>query len=313
MLRVLKSELFKAFRTPFFYGLFIMIVLLSIPITGFGANKTVHQVLVFETAVNTRYTEAIQAIRDKGYYARYDVPSQKYIMAVEAEPLLKPGGELYKEYGLLLQEKVEYMQFIEDSYYPADAKLVLESWTFQRVLDDHAAIRLLGIVFAVYFFGQDFTRRGYSAYVLSGRSRSEILAGKFCAFVLVSLLLSVILLIVALRAVLPGIFGLGLGYVMRCAGTRLMMDIGSLCLPVLFPFIFRDVIKSMGAALLFMILFLSNRAILDLHVLDSYFDKAIWGISFSFQAFYPALLTTAGVVAVAYAGSYFIFRRMALK
>ena len=266
MFRIFKSELYIAIHSPFFCALFALIVVISIPITACGTNlRDVHNVIVFDVSMNDRYTNAIQAIIDQNYYARYDSKTGKYMIASEAESLLKPGNTLYDEYGWLLDEKYERKQFIEDTYYSADEKNVFETWRFNRILKDNAAIVLLGIIFAVFFFGQDFTRRGYSAYILAGQRRFPVLAGKFCAYIAVSSLLSIVVLIVAVISFVPSVFVLGADYVLRCIGTRFIIDMGFLCIPIIFPFIFHDIIKSMCVGVLFVILFFSNRAVIDLH------------------------------------------------
>lgn len=313
MLRVLKFELYAAFRNRLFWALFVMIVVLSVPMTGVGAKRTVRQVLVFDTGISNSYTAVIQAIRGQEYFAFYDGINQKYLIESEAVSLLKPGGPLYQKYGWLLEKEYTQKQYIEGNYYPADAENVYETCVFERILRDYAAILLLGMIFAAYFFGQDFVLRGFSTYVIAGRSRTEILVGKFSAYLALSLLLSLVVLVTAIINFVPKVFVLGYGYVMRCVGTRLIIDVGFLSVPVIFPFIFRDILKSAGVCLLFMILFLSNQAIVNLHLFDFYSNSALFQRSFSLKPFLLVLLTTIGIFAAVAAGSYLLFRRAQLK
>lgn len=313
MLRVLKFELYAAFYNRFFWALFVMIVVLSVPMTGFGAKRILRQVLVFDTAINNSYTEAIQAIKGQGYFTFYDGRNQKYLIESGAESLLKPGGSLYQKYGWLLEKDYTHNQFIDGTYYPAEAKNVYETWVFDRILKDYAAIGLLGMIFAAFFFGRDFVRRGFSGYVIAGRSRTQILAGKFSAYFAMSLLLSLVVLVTAIITFVPKVFVLGFGYVMGRVGTRLIIDVGFLCLPAIFPFIFRDVLKSAGVCLLFITLFLSNRAIVNLHLFDFYYNNALFQRSSSLKPFLLVLLTTVGIFVAVLAAASLLFPRTQLK
>ncbi|WP_438433203.1 hypothetical protein [Gorillibacterium sp. sgz500922] len=314
MFRVFKSELYKAVHNLPFCAMFLIFAVLSLGMTGMGVgSRDAHQVLVYHSPVNESYTSAIQAVIASGYFAKYDTLEETFLIATEAEPLLQPGGTLHSEYGWLLTKSHESKQYIEDTYYPADAEHVQESWRFDRLLNDDAAIALLGILFSVYFFGQDFTRRGFSAYILAGIGRPRILAGKFCAYLLAATLFSLVLATAAIATFVPNVLVLGSGYVMRCIATRLMVDLGFLCLTVIFPFIFRDVIKSVGAGILFSTQFLSNKAIVDLHVLDAYLTPSLWTTEFSAKAFFPALLTTVAIFIAAFTGANLLFRRISLK
>ena len=139
MLRILKLELYAAFHNRFLWALFVMIIFLSIPMTGFGAKRTMRQVLVFDTAINNSYTEAIQAIKGEGYFVFHDGKNQKYLIESKSESLLKPGGSLYQKYGWLLEKEYTQKQYIEGTYYSIATKNVYETWVFDRILKDYAA------------------------------------------------------------------------------------------------------------------------------------------------------------------------------
>jgi CRISPR/Cas system-associated protein Csx1 len=62
-----------------------------------------------------------------------------------------------------------------------------------------------------------------------------------------------------------------------------------------------------------MILFLSNRAIVNLHLFDFYYNNALFQLEYSFKEFIPVLLTTVGIFTGVFTVSSLLFRRTQLK
>jgi hypothetical protein len=100
--------------------------------------------------------------------------------------------------------------------------------------------------------------------------------------------------------------------VLRCTVIWLILNLGAFSIPVVFPFIFRDVLKSMVCSFLFMAAFLSNRAIVHIDLLD-YGNKALWlSDAPAADIALPAVKTLAALI-VSTVASYALFRRAELK
>lgn len=192
----------------------------------------------------------------------------------------------------LLQQKHTEGRYIEDTLYDSSDAHALDQWRFPRIMGDYSGIMLLSTIFASFFFGRDYVLRGYTSLVSTGKQRAVIVLGKYIVYIAISTLLSLVTICIMLTVYTDSVVSLGFGYVMKSIAIRLIVDVGLLCLPAFFSFLFRDMVKSAGFGFLFLVAFFSNRSIIGFDLLRAYTNEQLWEYAADSQHLIMAVVTT---------------------
>lgn len=314
VLKLLRYELYKTVMSRTFLILFALLLIMSLWMFGFGVgNRTVKNVLVIDTdGLDPGLADEIREnINQNGYMAF--ITDDKLRFSEGADWLFKPGGGLYEKYkGSSFIDKIIPMQSVESDLYSMDETNIMPKWAVTRITGDVAAIFFSAIIFSSFFLGRDFGKRYFNGPVYFGKGKGEIFAAKLSVYFIFALLLSLAELILAAALYIPDIEVLSPSFVLQRLALRLCMDIGAASLPVIFPFVFRNVTISMVSSLLALVLFVSNRAIIDLNPYQ-YVYKSFTSPVFNINTLYQTAGISAAIIIVSIFVSYLLFRRTELR
>jgi hypothetical protein len=303
-------------RSKAFALMLLLVTIASIALTGVGMEwKEVRDVIVFDSLANEKYTEAMQVVLNEyNMHAMYLTKHQMYSFSIEILPLLEEGGELHERLGWLLEQDYERKQIIGDDLYPPDIEHVKETWRFRKSTENSFGIfSFVGIVLIGFLFGREFMNRTLSFPIAIGTSRTGIVMGKLSAYLILTMALSVIQQIAIMAVYNPTVLALGFGYMVRCMATCSFIHIGLCFMPLIFVFMFRDIAKSMSIYFLFNVLFLSNKRIVGINIMEPYLSSALWSKVLSVEALLSMFLMTMTIVVVSWVGSVILLKRAELK
>jgi hypothetical protein len=204
------------------------------------------------------------------------------------------------------------MQMIESNVYSMDDTNVMQKWAVSRITGDAAAIFFSSFIFAAFFIGRDYGKRYFNGSVYFGKGKGEILAAKLFAYYIFALLLSIAELFLAAAIYIHDIEVLAPSFILQRLVLRLCFDIGVLSHPIVFSFIFRDVAKSMACSFLVLVLFISNRAIVNLNPYQ-YVYKGFTSAELSVSTLYQTAAISAAIIIISISASYLLFRRTELR
>lgn len=303
---------------------FLIIVLLGITPLMFSASVGWKHEMVYVLLDETEeerefftsdgwiYQDIVDLI-GKGY-AEHNLgePSLLY-MKPEAFALFREGGELhekYKEYHF--PERMVLQQFLGGDIAPPEQEDFEATWRFHKMLTDASAASYVAIIFTAFFFGLDFTRRGYQGALFGGQRRGGLFWGKYLVFFLSFFLLSFAELGLAIIIFIPKIELLPASYLLKGLFLRSLCDTGIALLGVTFVFLLKSEWKAIGVTFLVMILFRSYAAIL---YLDPYqfISKDYWKTCSEIGTTIQVGVVTAIIFVISGLLSAGLFQRAELK
>lgn len=94
---------------------------------------------------------------------------------------------------------------------------------------------LAGAVWAALWLGMDFDAAGASVPVSRGFSRFQVFGSKYLLFLAGCLAVSVLEQLFAVLSAVPGWGSLPAPFLLRCFALRLLLDLGMMSLPAVFP------------------------------------------------------------------------------
>lgn len=314
MLSLFKLELYKLGKNRGFLLLLAALILMTIFMGWIALDRTVDNIYLIPENYMDESGDLDSALSDlEGLGKPVYILDEYHVFNQEGFDMLRPGGALYEKYkdSAFLDELI-HMQEIDGSRYAGEDENAFEKWAFTKSMQDGSAIYWSSIFLAAFFFGNDFTKRTYNGPVYFGRGRNSIFLAKLFTYCLIALLLSLLEIFITLKAFIPDYNVLPREYIARCLTLRGVMGFGTLSLPMIFTFIFKDVYKSMAAYFLFMLLFMSNRAIVDINPIQ-YSNSALWAMDAVSSAILLQFVIALSMIFVSSVISYMLFRRTELK
>lgn len=238
----------------------------------------------------------------------YDEKNGEYWLALNDYEMLKDSEKCRD-----LFERSDFLHCykIYPERYPLDAQNIFEGWAVTGIFSDISGAVYFWIFFAVFFFGRAYTKRGYTAGILCGVKRRDLILGRILVYVLVGALLSVIqafMSFVLFAPRVPEVYGAAV--MARGFAARLAIDLFFCGLVLVFSVYIRKPILSFVASFGFVILFFSNRAVIELPVFHLY-DKALdcivtgegfWAAYFPLAAWMVAVFAVTSIASVLYIG-----------
>lgn len=120
------------------------------------------------------------------------------------------------------------------------------------ILANPVAMMWAGVLLAPYFFNSDFNNRTINGTIYSGHSRRRILFAKMLSYYIITVAILLISLFIALFDSKPGWWSsMPIDFIAIRLLLSLMINIGTMSFPIIFSFLFQDILKSMGVAVIF--------------------------------------------------------------
>ena len=200
--------------------------------------------------------------------------------------------------------------------YPVDEQNIFERWAVTGIFYDLGGAVFVWIFFAVFFFGRAYTRRGYTAGILCGVKRRDLILGRILAYVLAGALMSVLQTFMAFVLFAPRVPEVyGAAVMVRGFAAQLTIDLFFCGLLLVFSVFIQKQILSFVVSFGCITLFFSNRAVILLPVSSLYekaLDHIVTGEGFG-AAYFPLAAWTAVVFAVTTIASVLYIGRAELK
>jgi hypothetical protein len=316
MLRVFKSELYTAAHSRTFW-LFVVAMMLVSTFTvaiGVEGHKPVEQ-YYFTTGGRDETLEIaiakLMGTTENHLYYR-DKESEYQLSRVAFERI-----EALPEYGYLLErEDFLHCQEIYPNRYDLNEANVFEKWAVTGIFSDVGGAFITALFFAFLFFGRAHAHRGYTVGVLCGVDRINIVLGRIFAYVSVGIAISAIQMSIAYAVYAPRVLDL-YGWKTMALGmvSRISSDLFFYGIAAAFSVLIKNSIISFLASFGFITLFLSNRAVVELPVFDSYMNALSHIVDVNgFVVEYLHLFAwTAGVLTITSIASVVYMRRAELK
>jgi len=243
----------------------------------------------------------------------YDEKNGEYRMNLDDYEMLKDSEKCR-----YLFERSDFLHCYEiyPERYSLNEQNIFEGWAVTGIFVDIGGAVFVWVFFAVFFFGRAYTRRGYTAGILCGVKRRDLILGRILVYVLAGVLMSVIqtLLSFALFAPrVPEVYGAAV--MARGFAARLAMDLFFCGLVLVFSVLIRKPILSFIASFACVIFFFSNRAVILLPVSNLYgkaLNCIVTGEGF-WTAYLPLVVWTVAVFAVTSIASVLYIGRAELK
>ena len=270
MKQILWREFYKFFHSWKLLLLCVCLLLFTMYAYSLSTGKQVRHVYIWEERLEDKQETWQMASRLTNDVRRYggdaNVMAGYLWMEEETMPLFEEGGALQEEW-------VEYdfpgtmvkRQMFDGYFAPLEQKDFGAYWKFTFTLMDSMAIAYTGILFAVFFFGADFTGRGYNGACYAGEDRWKTFFGKYLVFLVLMAGMSLLELLLATVLYNQEIFLLPAGYVAQGVGLRILKDLGVAMLSLIFPFLCKDEIQSLVLSFACMLFFFSTRAVVSLY------------------------------------------------
>lgn len=243
----------------------------------------------------------------------YDEAHGEYWMSFDDYKMLK-DSEKYR----YLFERSDFLHCYEiyPERYSMEEQNIFESWAVTGIFLDISGPIFFCVFFAVFFFGRAWTRRGYAAGVLCGVKRSDLILGRILVYVLVGALMSILQTFLAFFLYAPRVPEVyGVAVMVRGFAARLSVELFFYGLVPVFSVLIRKPILSFVASFGFIVLFFSNRAVIELpifHLYDKALDCIVTGEGFG-AACLPLVAWMVAVFAVTSIASVLFIGRAELK
>lgn len=243
MKKLIKTELYLGLHNDILWIIIVLIIASSLFGLSCDATGDVSTVMVFKLPVKEEqpqeyqeYIDALQSIVPYRWPATWQEQkdgTKIIVIDVNAKYLFEPGGNLYNQYGWLLQKDYQTMQYYHYECYPIDQKHLEESQRFKVIITYFSLTALIGSLLSVYYFGHGFKRRLFSEEILSGYSRRQVFRAKFICYIVISIIISMITILIPILLFVPNIKVLGIGCIMDGILFRLFFDFLVLMIPVI--------------------------------------------------------------------------------
>lgn len=276
MKRIITGEIYQLLHSRKFLMIVLLMLLMSVGMYSFSMGKecTVVYALVEqnenEGPILDELVGKIRELKGTSDYSTY------FWMTEESMELLQEGGALWEDYHRYdLLGRMVLRQMVDAEFAELEDTTFAVRWNFHHMLKDYSAVSFSAIIFTIFFFGIDFEIRSYQREIFAGISRRRILWGRYLVFIFAFLLLSLLEMLLAMIIYNPQVIELSMSMVVKGVALRCAMDVGLASMFVLIPFLCRKVGKSMAVAFIAMLLFLSNRAVIDLNPYQ-FIDAVYW-------------------------------------
>ena len=243
----------------------------------------------------------------------YDETNGEYRMSLNDYDMLKDSEKCR-----YLFERSDFLHCYEiyPERYPIDKQNIFESWAITGIFSDIGGAVYVWIFFAVFFFGRAYTRRSYTAGILCGAKRRDLILGRILVYVLAGALLSVIQTLVSFALFAPRVTEVYSTIVMvRGFAARLAIDLFFCGVVLVFSVFIRKPILSFVISFGFVTFFFSNRAVILLpvfHLYEKALDRIVTGEGFG-TAYFPLVVWTVVVFTVTSIASVLYIGRAELK
>lgn len=317
MIKVFRSELYSMVHSRIVWIFVVLMMLFSMFATSMGAggHQPAERVYFITGARDAELERGLEQAMgpdwDKNVW--YDEINGEYRMHPGKYEVLKDS----KEYRYLF-ERSDFLHCYEiyPERYSMDEQNIFERWAVTGIFYDLGGAVFVWIFFAVFFFGRAHTRRGYTAGILCGVKRRDLILGRILVYVLAGALMSVIQTFMSFALFAPRVPEVyGAAVMVRGFAARLTIDLFFCGLLLVFSVFIRKPILSFVVSLGFVIFFLSNRAVILLPVSNLYekaLDHIVTGDGFG-AAYFPLAAWTVVVFAVTSIASVLYIGRAELK
>lgn len=278
MIKVFGSELYYMVHSRVVWVFMVLMTLLSVSTVSMGAkyHHPVERVYFVTGARDMELERSLEQAMGPEWnqFVRYNERTREYQMNLDKYKLMRDLGQCSS---LFEHSDFLYCYEIPPERYPLDAQDIYEGWAVTGIFSDIGGSIFFWMFFAAFFFGQAHTKRGYTAGVLCGVKRRDLILGRILVYVLVSVLMSGIqtLLSFALYAPrVPEIYGAAV--MARGLAARLAIDLFFCGLVMVFSVLIRKPVLSFLASFSVVTFFLSNRAVILLPVpVFKLYEKAL--------------------------------------
>lgn len=312
MIKVFRSEWYSMVHSRVVWVFVALMLLLSMFATSIGA-KYHHPAERIYFTTGARDEELERSLEqamgpDWNQTVQYIERNGEYQMNLDKYELLRDLGQCS-----YLFERSDFLHCYEiyPERYPLDAQDIYEGWAVTGIFSDMGGALFVWIFFAVFFFGRAYTRRGYTAGILCGVRRRDLVLGRILAYVLAGVGLSVIQTYMAFVIFAPRVPELyGAAVMIRGFAARLAIDLFFCGLVLVFSVLIRKPVLSFVASMGFIVFFLSNRAVILLPVIPLYYralacivtGEGFLAACLPLAAWTVAVFAVTGLVSVLYIG-----------
>ena len=317
MIKVFRSELYSMVHSRVVWIFVVLMMLFSMFATSIGAGGHQPQERVYFTTgardeeLERGLEQAMGSDWDKNVW--YDENNGEYRMNLGKYEMLKDSEKCR-----YLFERSDFLHCYEiyPERYPLNEQNIFEGWAVTGIFEDTSGAFFVWIFFAVFFFGRAHTKRGYTAGILCGVKRRDIILGRILAYVLVGALMSVLQTFMSFALFAPRVPEVyGAAVMARGFAARLTIDLFFCGLLLVFSVFIRKPIFSFVVSFGFVIFFFSNRAVILLPMSNLYLkaiDCIVTGEGFV-TAYFPLVVWTAVAFAVTSIASVLYIGRAELK
>ncbi len=266
----------------------------------------------FFTSDGWMYQDIVDVI-GKGYVEHNLGEPMLLYMKPEAFALFQEGGKLYEKYrDYHFPERMVLQQMVGEAFGPPEQENLETTWKFYKMLTDFSASFFTAFIFTALFFGMDFTTRGYQGGLFAGQKRKQLFGGKYIIFSLFFLILSLIELLLAGGVFIPKIELLSVSYFWKGLFLHCFQSLGIALLCVPFVFLTKSEWKAIGVAFFIMLLFMSNRAIINIDPYQ-FVSKDYWKTCSEIGTTMQVGIVTAIIFVISGLLSAELFQRAELK
>ncbi len=316
MLRVVKSELYVMSHSVVFWLFVVLTTLFTIYTVSIGVNgHRPAERFYFTTGERDAELESAveQVMGTTKNHLFYREDREEYQLSPAAHGRISALPE-YKH----LLEREDFLHCVEiyPNRYGLDEENVFEQWAATEIFADIGGAFIVSIFFAIFFFGRARSRRSYAADALYGVRRRDMMLGRMAVYLAVGAVMSVLQTTLAFAAYAPRTPELfGFAAMARGMTARLTCDLFFYGAMAAFPVVIKNPIAAFAASFGFVVLFISNRGIVQLPIYRTFhgtLDCIITGEGFA-SAYLPLLLWAVGAIAISCAVSVLYIRRAQLK
>lgn len=317
MIKVFRSELYSMVHSRVVWAFVVLMTLFSMFAVSIGArgHQPTEKVYFVTGARDAELERGLEQAMGPDWNKRvwYDEKTGEYWLALSDYEMLKDSEKCH-----YLFERSDFLHCYEiyQERYSLDEQNLFEGWAVIGIFLDISGAVFFWIFFAVFFFGRAYTRRGYTAGILCGVKRRNLILGRILVYVLAGALMSVIqtLLSFALFAPrVPDVYGAAV--MVRGVAARLALDLFFCGLVLVFSVFIRKPILSFVVSFGFVSFFFSSRAVILLPILNLYgkaLDCIVTGEGFG-AAYFPLVAWTVVVFAATSIASVLYIGRAELK
>lgn len=317
MIKVFRSELYSMVHSRLVWVFMALMMVLSMLAVSVGArhHHPAERIYFVTGARDVELEGGLEQAMGPDWDKRvwFDEKNGEYRLQLSDYEMLKDSEKCRN-----LFERSDFLHCYEiyPERYSLGEQNIFEGWAVTNIFSDISGSVFFWIFFAVFFFGRAHTRRGYTAGILCGVKRRDLILGRILAYVLVSALLSVIQALMSFVLFAPRVPEVyGAAVMARGFAARLAIDLFFCGLVLVFSVYIRKPILSFVASFGFVILFFSNRAVVSLPIFSLYtkaLDCIVTGEGF-WVIYLPLVVWTVAVFVVTSIASVLYIGRAELK